>query len=205
VDARSFPWVCAAVTAACAACSALPDGGVALEYDRAGLCAGSIWRLLTGQMVHWTARMAWIDLSTLLLLGAWVEGRSRRRLVLALALSAALVGAGVHLLLPDIERYRGSSGLGSALFVAGALDLASAGRPRWLRRLALLGLLLLAAKAAAEYWTGTPLFSGPLPAGVEVVPLVHLLGGLGGGLACVVRSRRPSTADQGTGGKCGGA
>lgn len=175
-----FPWRTAALAGICLAAAVVPGSVEALQYDRAGVGAGEVWRLLTGQLVHWTARMALADLGVLLGLGAWLETRGEgRRLVLTLGLGALLTAVAVHLLSPDLLVYRGSSGLASALFVLTALHLARS-TDRGPRALALLAVALFLAKAAWETVTGEALFAGPLAPGVRVVPLVHLLGGLAG-------------------------
>jgi rhomboid family GlyGly-CTERM serine protease len=152
----------------------------ALEYDRARVASGEVWRLLTGQLVHWTPRMAAFDVGMLLGLGIWLEVRGDRRLLaVTLALGGGLTALAVHVLSPDLTVYRGSSGVASALFVLAAVRIADTPDPR-LRILAIAALALFLAKAAFESLAGQTLFAGPLPAGVHVVPLVHLLGGLGG-------------------------
>ena len=173
-----FPWMTAALVALCAAASLVP--AAALEYDRARVATGEVWRLLTGQLVHWTPRMAIFDLGMLLGLGTWLEVRGDRRLVAAaLALGGGLTALAVHALSPDLLVYRGSSGAASALFVLAAVRVAESRDP-WTRALALAAVALFLAKAAFESLAGQTLFAGPLPPGVGVVPLVHLLGGLGG-------------------------
>ncbi len=164
----------------------VPGSGELLEYDRARVAAGELWRLATAQAVHWTPRMALADLGTILLLGAWLErSGERKRMLLATFLGAALALAGVALLLPHLALYRGSSASASALFVLTALEaLRHPPRPGS-RALALLALLLFAAKVAGEAIAGQPLFAAPLPPGVAVVPLAHLLGGAAGGLAAL--------------------
>lgn len=170
---KRFPWLSAGLVALCAAAS-LADGA-ALQYER----GGEAWRLLTGQMVHWTPRMAMLDLGMLLGLGAWLEIRGDRRLAAAsLALGAVLTAVAVHLS-PGLLFYRGSSGMASALFVLAAFRVADSS-DRWTRALAVAAVALFLAKAAFESLGGQALFSGELPEGVRVVPLVHLLGGLGG-------------------------
>ena len=180
-----FPWVSAGFAAVCLAVVLIPGSAEALQYDRSRVLDGEVWRLLSGQLVHWTARMALADLGVLLGLGAWLEARGERRsMVVALALGAVLTAVAVHALSPDLLVYRGSSGLASALFVLTALVVArSPGRGP--RILALLAVALFLAKAGWESLTGQALFAGPLAPGVRVVPLVHLLGGLGGSRAPV--------------------
>lgn len=172
-----FPWLTAGLVALGAVASLLPGGAEALQYDRARVQAGEVWLLLTGQMVHWTVRMTAADLGMLLGLGAWLEIRGeRKRVALALIAGAALSAVAVHALSPDLSVYRGASGVASALFVLAALRVGeeSEGAPRLL---AWLAVALFLAKDAWEAFTGQTLFAGPLPDGVRVVPLVHLMGG----------------------------
>jgi rhomboid family GlyGly-CTERM serine protease len=189
---RPFPWVSAALVALAALLVALPGSGEALEYDRARVAAGEVWRLATAQAVHWTPRMALADLGAILVLGAWLErSGQRKRMLVATFLGAALALAGVALLLPRLALYRGSSASASALFVLAALEIVRHPPRRGARALALAALLLFAAKVAWEALTGQPLFAAPLPPGVAVVPLAHLLGGAAGGLMAISHQNRP--------------
>jgi len=175
---KRFSWMTLALVALSAAAALVP--AEAVEYDRARVAAGEVWRLLSGQMVHWTARMAAFDLGMLLGLGIWLEVRGDRRLMaVTLALGGGLTALAIHALSPDLLAYRGSSGLASALFVLAAVRLADSPEP-WPRALAITAVALFLAKAAFETLVGQTLFAGPLPPGVRVVPLVHLLGGIGG-------------------------
>jgi hypothetical protein len=167
---KRFPWMTLALVALCAFAD-----GAALQYE----WSGEPWRLLTGQMVHWTPRMALFDLGMLLGLGACLEIRGDRRLAaVSLALGAVLTAVAIHLS-PDLLVYRGSSGVASTLFVLAACRIADSSDPRT-RALALAAVALFLGKAAFESITGRTLFAGELPDGVRVVPLVHLLGGSAG-------------------------
>src|SRR5947209_1606633 len=194
---KRFPWLTVTLAALCAAASLVP--AAALEYDRGRVAAGEVWRLLTGQLVHWTPRMALFDLGMLLGLGAWLEMRGDRRLaIMALALGGGLTALAVDALSPGLLVYRGSSGLASALFVLAAVRVAESRDP-WTRVLAKAAVALFLAKAGCEAVAGQALFAGPLPPGVGVVPLVHLLGGLGG-LHGRARTDKDGDGRQGQGG-----
>jgi rhomboid family GlyGly-CTERM serine protease len=175
-----FTWVTAGLAGLCLLAAFVP--AETLQFDRARVEAGEVWRLLAGQMVHWTPRMAFLDLGMLLGLGAWLEARGdRRTMTLALALGGCLTALAVAAFSPGLSVYRGSSGLASALFVLAALRIAEESERS--RALAWAAILLFLAKAAVEAATGRAFFAGPLPDGVAVVPLVHLFGGAAGLLA----------------------
>lgn len=182
--ARRVPWMTLAVAASCTLASFLPGAAAALEYDRVRVEQGEAWRFLTGQMVHWTPRMAVADLAVVVVLAGWLElRRGRPALLLALALGAGFTALGVQVFLPHLAVYRGSSGLASALFVLTALETARRSSRSWEHSATLLILGLVLVKAGWESATGHTLAAGPLPPGVAVTPLVHLLGGLAGGVA----------------------
>jgi rhomboid family GlyGly-CTERM serine protease len=167
-----------ALAVLCAVAAFVP--ATVLEYYRIRVGEGEAWRLLTGQIVHWTARMAAFDLGMLLGLGVWLEVRGDRRLAaMALTLGGGLTALAVHALSPDLLVYRGSSGAASALFVLAAVRIADSSDP-WARIPALTAVALFLAKAVFEQLSGQTLFAGSLPPGIHVVPLVHLLGGIGG-------------------------
>jgi rhomboid family GlyGly-CTERM serine protease len=157
--------------------SLLPGVSSWLQYDRTRVVSdGEWWRIVSAQLVHWNARMAIADLGTVVLLGLWAETRMPRATRAVLLAGLPLIGIGIHLGAPRLLAYRGSSGLATALFVLVALSVATDTRRRAARALAVVALVLVALKVSREVWTGTALFAGPLPDGVEVAPLAHVLG-----------------------------
>lgn len=194
--ASRLPWLAAGVVGACLLL-AVGGSAEALQYDRARVESKRLAPLLTGQAVHWTARMAVLDLGALLVLGAGLELRGlRRAAAAALGLAAAATAATVHLAY-DVAVYRGASGIASAWLVLLALDVASRSPGRAAKALALAALALFSGKLAFEAASGETLFAGPLPQGVRALPGVHLAGA---SVGCVVygavtlraRSRPPS-------------
>jgi rhomboid family GlyGly-CTERM serine protease len=185
-----LPWITLAVVSAASAIAVIPGAGQLLQYERAAFESGEYWRLLSGQFAHWSPRMAAADLLVVLIIGAWLESRSRRLAAWTFVAAGLLVGVTVHAWMPELSPYRGSSGIASGLFAAAALDILRSQALRWMRYLALISLLLFAAKTVWETATGATLFAGQLPLGVTVVPSVHLVGALAGFLCVVLAPRR---------------
>lgn len=155
-----------------------------LEYERDSVAAGEFWRLVTGQLVHWSTAMLVADVAVLLVAGFLLARRSPRVLMLCLPLSAAVVGAAVHFLSPELIRYRGSSGIASALVIACALDLVHEGGAS--RGAGIAASAFFGGKLAYEVATGTSIASGTLPPGVVVAPVAHLAGAASGTVAWLV-------------------
>ena len=183
---RSGPWVACGLVLLSLLAAVVPGAEATLEYDRARVAVGEPWRILSAQIAHYGWRMRAFDLGVLLLLGSSVEVFSRRLACLAVMFGAASVGLGIHLLVPAVTRFRGSSGIATALFVAAVLEMARPGAGIWLRVAAFGGLGAFLAKAAWEIGTGQSLFAGPLPEGASVVPAGHLLGAAAGVLAWIL-------------------
>jgi len=186
---RRVPWITVSFTAIGLALLVTPRAAEWLQYERLAVASGAWWRMLTGQLVHWTPRMAFFDLLTLLVTGAWLEQHSRRLLGGLIAGAGLLVGLTVHLWLPDLTVYRGSSGIASALFCATALMLVVEERSTLVRLLALATLSAFAAKIGWEWVTSNALFAGALPEGVRVTPGVHLAGAVTGLLSASISIR----------------
>jgi rhomboid family GlyGly-CTERM serine protease len=152
----------------------------ALEYSRDQVEAGEVWRLMTGQFVHWTVRMALLDLGAVLLLCYALERRSLATAAAVVATALVAVASGFHFLMADVDRYRGASGLASALFAALALELARRSPSGAVRVVSILALFCFGLKLALEASTGLALAAGPLPPGVRSAPLIHALGAVAG-------------------------
>jgi rhomboid family GlyGly-CTERM serine protease len=152
--------------------------GDRLELDRAAVARGEVWRLLTCHWTHWTPDHLLWDSLAFLVLAFLCEARvGRGRLLAAVAGSALAVSAAVWFL-PEIETYRGLSGIDSALFVLLAVSLM---RERPLAGLALAAFL---GKSAWEVATGSTLFVDA--ASFVPVPLAHLVGGAWGMIVGIV-------------------
>lgn len=165
-----------------------------LEYQRAAVLRGELWRLLTDNLVH----LGWMHLSRdvagLFLIWGLFEGWLEERTWFCVLVGSALaVGVGLLAFSPGISWYVGVSGALFGMFSAGALSL-SLKHP-------LYGGGLLLGAAAVIAWT---LHTGALPGetaglGGKVVPQAHLYGAIGGAvsvLICRGLRRRPAAAGQ---------
>jgi rhomboid family GlyGly-CTERM serine protease len=139
--------------------------------DATGVSRGEWWRLLTGPLVHAGPAHLFIDVGVLLAVGLLYEPRLPRAWPWLIGAGLVIPTAVVMAAIPDLQRYYGISGLTHSLLAAAvALEMFDPRRRLWagLFGAALLGKVVweLAATAAVA----------PLAAGVEPVPLVHLVG-----------------------------
>ena len=112
-------------------------------------------------------------------------------------LAALLIPAAVWLACPELQTYRGLSGIDSALLALLAVGvLRDALRPGGRRAVAVACaavMLGFGAKLAYELATGAALFVDAEAAGFVPVPVAHAVGAaVGGVVACVGRGREPA-------------
>jgi rhomboid family GlyGly-CTERM serine protease len=155
----------------------------AAEFDRAAVAAGQWWRLATGHLAHWNLEhLAW-DAIMLVLLGSFIEQRSRRALVAAVTISAAAISLALWWGVVDAAQYRGLSGIDSALFALVAVELLG---DAWRTKRPLVAAAVLAVavgfagKIGYEAATGQALFVDSAAGAFTPLPLVHVVGALAG-------------------------
>ncbi len=179
-----FPAATALLAFLAVAAFFLPRWTELLQYDRARIAAGEVWRLATCHATHWSGDNLFWDAATFILLGAITEVRWPRWFLGCLFLSGAAISAAIWLVQPEIRTYRGLSGIDSALFT---LVLTGEIRHGILmgqrRRLLAAGFLAVAftAKTTVEVVGGSTVFVDSAAAGFMPVPLAHAIGGLIGG------------------------
>ena len=186
--ARRFPCASLLLGALAAVVYAFPALADGLQYDRAAVLKGELWRIVTCHWTHWSLDHLLWDLAVFVGLGAACEQMNRSRYLAGLTLSAILIPLTVLVLLPGIETYRGLSGLDSTLFallVIFNLD----------KRLSLgvgffVGFLL---KTAYELATGGTVFVSGSP-DIVSVPLAHAVGAAIGILMVLDRRGLGTTA-----------
>jgi rhomboid family GlyGly-CTERM serine protease len=152
-----------------------------LQFDRARVAAGELWRVVSGHWTHFSLDHLLWDLAAFALLFFLSWRESPPRTVATLASSAILIPAAVWVALPEITTYRGLSGLDSALFAFLAITLARRERKRGNRLLSSLFVLTLVgfvAKILFEMWTGSTVFVDATE--FIPVPLAHAVGAVCG-------------------------
>lgn len=89
-----------------------------LQFDRHAILDGQLWRLLTGNVVHWSVEHFLLDVGAFLAVGLLYERHLGRRYPWILLASAVAVGGGVLVFAPEMATYRGLSGVDSGQFAA---------------------------------------------------------------------------------------
>ena len=155
-----------------------------LRFDRAGIAAGEVWRLLTGHLVHLGVSHTLLNLAGLILVW-FLVGRAYawQQWLWVMAGSIAAIDLGLWFGAPSLEWYVGLSGLLHGMLAAGIVA-GLAGRSAETLLLA----VVVAGKLAWEQ------FAGPLPgsettSGGAVIVDAHLYGVIGGTLVALVLIR----------------
>lgn len=169
-----------------------PGVSDALQFDRTAIAAGQWWRIVTGHFTHWSnEHLAW-DLLVFFGLGCLCERPDRQRFLAALTFATLLIPVGLCLITPDLQTYRGLSGLDTALFVLLSMTTlrTAFGERNWLLAVVIAGLLVgFVAKTASELVSGGSLFVDSAANGFQPVPLAHVIGAVIGIAVAVINWR----------------
>ncbi|MFT5129444.1 MAG: rhomboid family GlyGly-CTERM serine protease [Rhodothermales bacterium] len=174
-----IPWLTLSLAGVILVIQASPELVAAGEWQR----GSDFHRVISCHFTHWSwDHLSW-NLTMLLILGIPCELANRRQLGIAILASALAIPLAISLCLPQMDFYRGFSGVDSAL-----LTLLLAIRWRQGQRIipGLIGLAF-AAKILFELQAGTALFADSAEAGFVPVPLAHAVGAVGGLLPALHR------------------
>ena len=177
--ARRTPCVSLFLAATAVGVFLWPGLGAHLQYDRAAIADGEVWRLVSGHWTHYSSDHAFWDVLAFSALAVSCERKSRPRFLACVVTATLAISCAVWLLLPGMGIYRGLSGIDSALFTLFIADMweehrqTGPGRPQLLAALCLVAFL---AKSAFELQTGRNVFVSGLDASTVGVPLAHLVG-----------------------------
>ena len=177
---RAIPFITLAIGLRAVLLARLPAAGRWLQYDRAAVEAGELWRIVTCHFVHVNgAHLIW-DLAALLALGLMFEVKLRKSYTISLLGATVLIPVSIFFFQPDLIYYCGLSGLDTAAYTLCACYILKTAleekRPlTFMLMCTAFGVLVF--KIAYEYRTGLTLFADPLGRALVPVPLAHIIGG----------------------------
>jgi rhomboid family GlyGly-CTERM serine protease len=160
----------------------------ALEYQRAGILSGQIWRIWTGHWIHATTLHFLLNGSVAVLLHlAFFRFIQWGELLVTSFVFSALISGFFLLFMPELDWYNGLSGLLHAWVMYGSIRKIQIGDAvYWL------GVVLVSAKVLAELYDVGPLAGATLP-GVNVLHEAHLIGAVVGAMVACVAGVLPLT------------
>lgn len=119
-----------------------PELGNLLIYDRTAIIHGEIWRLLSGNLVHFSVAHLLYNLIAWLIAGTLIEFHAYRFFLLLCLSSSILIGTALFILKPELYFYAGLSGIVSAAVTYLCLQgLGEKGIWRWLCAATLAGMI----------------------------------------------------------------
>ena len=184
--ARSpFPFFALLLGAAALLPPLLPPLNGILQYDRAAVAAGEVWRVVTGHWTHWGWEHLFWDVGVFVILGAVCERRSRTHFLWTVIAGSLIVSLTVWAALPQMLHYRGLSGLDAALYLLAAVMVAGDSRTNKSAEAVMVTVLLVAAfcaKIGYEAVSGSAFFVRDM-GGVVPVPAAHIAGAAVGAIA----------------------
>ena len=189
---KTIPIVTLAALAAASLVYGWPALASHLVYDRGAVLEGELWRLVTGNWVHFSLAHFALDIAALAVVGLILERRGAARFALLCLIAAASAGIAIHIASPELARYGGLSGVVTAAFVYLALrGLTEPTSARW--PYALLAAAL-ACKLGFELGGGRLALALPEDGSFVPAPMSHVGGALAGSLFLLAelgaRSRR---------------
>lgn len=151
-----------------------PQLGNLLIYDRAAIAHGEIWRLLSGNLVHFSPAHLLYNLAAWFIVGTIIEFYGYRFFPLLCLSSALLIGISLFIFEPELNLYAGLSGMVSAAVTFLCLQgIGEKGVWRWLCAATLAGLI---AKTVLEFGSGSSLILLMSEEDFVPVPLSHFTG-----------------------------
>ena len=183
---RSLPWVTVSMAAAAMAATSIPLVGQMMVFDRTAIIHGEFWRLISGHLYHYSSAHLWSNVLPLVVVGAWIEKKSRQWFAVGCLLIALACGASLFLFRPDMVRYGGLSGMLCGLLVYFGLGLSvEKNMLKWMGRFT---VAVMVAKSGYEWHVGPDGLLNWDAHGFEVMPLAHLTGLIAGTVWFMIRS-----------------
>ena len=173
---RQVPVITLIAVGAALAVQLLPGLHPFLIYNRTAVLNGELWRLVTGQWVHFTARHFLYDAMVFGVAGWMIECSGCPNYAWLCGLAPLAIGVGVLALEPQLEICGGLSGMATAVVVFLTLwGLEKPGAWRWI---CLLVLVVTIAKILFEMLTGHFVFLELEDHSIVLAPTSHVVGAL---------------------------
>ena len=173
------PWTCLGLCAFAVGVHMISGSTQALQYDRAALLFGELWRVISCHWAHFTSDLLVWDLLAFACLGIACERRCRTGFLLAVLISSLLIPVATWLFMPWLTVYCGLSGIASAMFgLLGAMMFIEGRAAHDSRQVGVVVALtaLFAAKTVYEAVSGDAIFVSDMGTQVVPVPLAHVVG-----------------------------
>ncbi len=139
----------------------IPEMATALQVDFDAIATGQWWRIFTGHVTHFDASHLFWDWVVFVVLGAVCEIRHRRFFPFAMGVMAAGITVSIAAGCPQIDTYRGLSGIDTGLFVWFVIDQGLASwraNDRMVSALWMIPAIGLVGKSLFEFQTGQTMF-----------------------------------------------
>lgn len=173
---RQFPVVTLLVVAAAIGTYVIPGLASHMVYDRSAILSGEVWRLLTGNWVHFSGTHLLYDLLALGIAGWIIERRRYPHFGLLCVLSALAIGTTLLAIRPEVQSYGGLSGVATGAIIYLALPGVKEPAPwRWI---CVAALILIIGKVLLESITGRFIIAAANSVPFVPLPLSHIVGGL---------------------------
>jgi len=181
--AVKVPWLTITIALIALSLFALgPDKTSCLLFNKADVCAGEIWRLFTGQLIHSNFDHLFWDIIGLLVLGSTIEMASRKKFIISFLLSSISVCIWMFIVEREYVVYYGLSGLLNGLLVMAVFVKWTATRNGGLFVI----LPLAAIKMLYEMATKSVFLIDP---SIATIPGTHLAGFLMGVILVIVNGK----------------
>ena len=169
-----IPWLSLGLVAVALFAQGFDGAADLLVYDRKGLVAGELWRVLTGHLVHFSAAHL-VNNLVVLVPALWlVETRYAKDAGPLLFAAASAVGIAVFVGAPEIQRFGGASGISLATLTYACLRGLNENR-RW-RLVCTVLLVIVCTKLITEFFWSWSLLDWEVNGNFVPVPLSHLVG-----------------------------
>ena len=153
-----------------------------MEFDRALIFKGELWRVITCHLVHWSPQHFFLDALVCVALGFVFEQRIGPRYFKVLMAAALLISTALIFFQSGLQTYRGISGLINTQFILGVgLFVFDRNNRKFMKGLYVIIFSIHVFKVAYETIHGVSFFSTESLGDMGLfTPLAHLTGALVG-------------------------